>query len=37
MSNLSVENVTYRYRNSSTAAVKDASCVFEPGRLYANE
>ena len=28
MSNPSVENVTYSYCNSSTAAVKDANCVF---------
>ncbi|NMA25646.1 MAG: ABC transporter ATP-binding protein [Clostridiales bacterium] len=35
MSNLAMENVTYRYRNSNQAAVKEASCVFEPGRLYA--
>ncbi len=35
MSNLSMENVTYRYRNSNQAAVMQASCVFEPGRLYA--
>ncbi|NLA86104.1 MAG: ABC transporter ATP-binding protein [Clostridiales bacterium] len=35
MSNLAMENVTYRYRNSNQAAVKEACCVFEPGRLYA--
>jgi putative ABC transport system ATP-binding protein len=35
MAQLAMENVTYRYRNSNQAAVKNASCVFEPGRLYA--
>ncbi|MDR0813137.1 MAG: ABC transporter ATP-binding protein [Oscillospiraceae bacterium] len=35
MSTLLIENVTYKYRNSTTAAVKSASCAFEPGRLYA--
>ena len=33
--NLSVENATYKYHNSNTSAVKGASCVFEPGWLYA--
>ena len=32
---LTVNNVTYNYPNSSSAAVKDANCVFEPGKLYA--
>jgi putative ABC transport system ATP-binding protein len=35
MSALSVENVTYKYWNSESAAVKQTSCVFGPGRLYA--
>jgi putative ABC transport system ATP-binding protein len=35
MSTLSMENVTYKYRNSSTPAVKRATCAFEPGRMYA--
>lgn len=35
MSQLTMENVTYRYRNSNQPAVKQANCVFEPGRLYA--
>jgi putative ABC transport system ATP-binding protein len=32
---LSAENVVYKYRNSGAPAVKQASCVFEPGKLYA--
>ena len=35
MSNLTMENVTYRYGNSSTTAVNDVSCAFAPGTLYA--
>jgi putative ABC transport system ATP-binding protein len=35
MSTLSVENVTYKYRNSDSAAVKEANCAFEPGRVCA--
>lgn len=35
MSQLTMENVTYNYRNSSQPAVKQANCAFEPGRLYA--
>ena len=35
MAKLSVENVTYRYKNSETAAVKNVSCAFEEGRIYA--
>jgi putative ABC transport system ATP-binding protein len=35
MSTLSMENVTYKYRNSGTPAVKRAMCAFEPGRMYA--
>ena len=33
--NLTVDNVSYSYRNSSVRAVKSANCVFKPGRLYA--
>ena len=33
--NLTVDNVSYTYRNSNVRAVKSANCVFEPGRLYA--
>ena len=32
--NLAVENVTYNYRNANSSAVKDACCLFEPGKLY---
>jgi len=32
---LVVENVTYFYRNSRTAAVKEAHCLFDPAMLYA--
>ena len=35
MAKLSVENVTYRYKNSETAAVKNASCSFNEGSIYA--
>jgi putative ABC transport system ATP-binding protein len=35
MSILSMENVTYKYRNAGTAAVKGATCAFEPGKMYA--
>jgi putative ABC transport system ATP-binding protein len=35
MSTLSVENVTYKYRNAESAAVRGVTCAFEPGRLYA--
>ncbi|MDR1589960.1 MAG: ATP-binding cassette domain-containing protein, partial [Oscillospiraceae bacterium] len=35
MSTLSMEKVSYKYRNSGAAAVKEAMCAFEPGRLYA--
>jgi len=34
MSNLALENATYRYRNAASAAVRGATCTFEPGRLY---
>lgn len=33
--NLTVDNVSYCYRNSDTRAIKNANCVFKPGRLYA--
>jgi len=33
--NLTLDNVSYRYRNSDTKAVKAVSRVFEPGHLYA--
>lgn len=33
--NLTVDNVSYSYRNAATPAVKGASCEFEPGRLEA--
>jgi hypothetical protein len=33
MAALPMEYVTYRYRNSGSAAVKEAGCVFEPGNL----
>ena len=33
--NLTVDNVSYSYRNSNTKVVKNASRVFEPGRIYA--
>lgn len=35
MEKLSVENVSYRYKNSETAAVKEVSCAFEEGQIYA--
>ena len=35
MSKLILKNVSYSYRNSATAAVKEANCDFEPGQLYA--
>ena len=35
MTKLSVENVTYRYKNSETAAVKNVSCDFYEGSIYA--
>lgn len=35
MALLKVDNVTYRYKNSENAAVKDVSCEFEPGSIYA--
>ena len=35
MAKLSVENVTYRYKNSETAAVKNVTCSFDEGSIYA--
>ncbi|MBQ9858644.1 MAG: ABC transporter ATP-binding protein [Oscillospiraceae bacterium] len=35
MALLKVDNVTYRYKNSENAAVKEVSCEFEPGSIYA--
>ena len=35
MAKLSVENVSYKYKNSETAAVKEVSCAFEEGQIYA--
>ena len=32
---LTVENVTYRYRNSNSYAVKGVNCAFDRGKLYA--
>lgn len=34
MSKLTLENVTYRYRNSTTPVVNQVSCSFEAGKLY---
>lgn len=34
MSNLTLEKVTYRYRNSATPVVNQVSCSFETGKLY---
>ena len=33
--NLTVENISYSYRNSNVKAVKEVNCTFEPGRMYA--
>ena len=33
--NLTVENVSYSYRNSDAKVVKNVSSEFEPGRIYA--
>jgi len=35
MAKLSVENVSYKYKKSETAAVKEVSCAFEEGQIYA--
>ena len=35
MAKLSVENVSYKYKNSESAAVKEVSCAFEEGQTYA--
>ena len=33
--NLTLDDVSYSYRNAGTKAVKDVTCIFEPGVLYA--
>lgn len=35
MLNLSMENITYRYRNAERPAINQVSCIFEPGKIYA--
>lgn len=35
MSELTVENVSYRYKNSSRKALTDVSCTFQPGTITA--
>ena len=35
MANLTMEKVTYRYRNTAQPAVNEVSCDFEQGKLYA--
>ncbi len=35
MSALTLENVTYRYKNAQRAAVSGISHVFEEGKVYA--
>ena len=35
MSTLTMDHVTYMYKNSNSPAVRDASFTFEPGKLYA--
>lgn len=35
MPTLSLDNVTYTYKNSHRAAVSDVSCTFEGGKVYA--
>lgn len=35
MSILALDNVTYMYKNAQRAAVSEASCVFEEGKVYA--
>ena len=34
MANLTLENVTYQYKNTQRAAVSDVSCKFEAGNVY---
>lgn len=34
MAALSLENVTYQYKNTQRAAVSDVSCKFEAGKVY---
>lgn len=35
MLNLTMENVTYRYKNATELAVNQVNCTFESGKLYA--
>jgi len=35
MPTLTLENVSYTYRNAQNAAVSEASCIFEAGSVYA--
>ena len=35
MPTLSLDNVTYTYKNAHRAAVSDVSCTFEGGKVYA--
>lgn len=35
MATLSLENVTYKYKNAQRAAVSEISCTFEEGNVYA--
>ena len=35
MATLSLENVTYKYKNAQRAAVSGISCTFEEGNVYA--
>ena len=35
MASLTLDNVSYQYRNAPSPAVSSASCSFEPGTLYA--
>ncbi len=35
MSAISMQNVSYAYRGAAAEAIKEVSCVFEPGLLYA--
>ena len=34
MANLTLENITYQYKNTQRAAVSDVSCKFEAGNVY---
>lgn len=35
MSSITLDNVSYQYRNAQVSVVKEANCSFEPGVLYA--